>query len=99
MKVWTKLVLNEQNKDVDHIAKSLTHFLYKDGVINNIEKKYNISYEDKNKLDQYTANRIAGLLLLYLSKNTERINDIVNRYDISNDNIIITPELEGYIEK
>ena len=100
MKVWTKLILNEQNKDIDHIAKALTHFLYKDGIVNEIKKKYNISLKDTKKLDQYTADRIAGILMLYLAKDTKRINDILNKYNFK-DEIInnISPLIEGYITK
>ena len=66
-----------------------------------------VKLTDKNKdveeiaiLDQYTANRIAGILMLYLAKDTKRINDIVNKYHIR-DGIIqdIMPELEGYIDR
>ena len=38
--------------------------------------------------------------MLYLAKDTKRINDIVNKYNIP-EGIIeqITPELEGYIKR
>ena len=63
-------------------------------------RKYKISESDRKIIDQYTANRIAGILLLYLAKDTKRINDIVNKYNIP-DGIVqnIIPEIEGYIDK
>ena len=65
-----------------------------------ITSKYNISIEDRKKLEQYTANRIAGLLMLYLAKDVKRINDIANKYNIDNSKIEeILPEIEGYIDK
>ena len=100
MKVWTKVKLTDRNKDVEIISKSLTNYLYGYGPIQNITRKYQIKEEDRKLLDQYTANRIAGILMLYLANDINRINDIVNKYNIP-DGIIkeIIPELEGYIEK
>ena len=100
MKVWTKVKLTDRNKDVEVISKSLTNYLYGYGPIQNITRKYQIKEEDRKLLDQYTANRIAGILMLYLANDINRINDIVNKYNIP-DSIVkeIIPELEGYIEK
>ncbi len=98
MKVWTTLKVKDENKLINKIAISLTNYIYKNGPINDIVRKYKINNEDKKMLDRYTQNRIAGLLMLYSSKNTSRINDIVNKY-LTNTDIDITPELEGYIEK
>lgn len=100
MKVWTKVKLTDRNKDVEIISKSLTNYLYGYGPIQNITRKYQIKEEDRKLLDQYTANRIAGILMLYLANDINRINDIVNKYNTP-DGIVkeIIPELEGYIEK
>lgn len=100
MKIWTKVKLIDKNKDVELITKSLTNYIYGHGPIVDIAKKYQIKPEDRKIIDQYTANRIAGILMLYLAKDTKRINDIVNKYN-SPEGIIqeITPELEGYIER
>ena len=100
MKIWSKVHIKDKNKDVETIAKSLTNYLYGYGPILDICRKYNISPSDRKLLDQYTANRIGGLLLLYLSKDYPRINDIANKYNINATNITeIIPEIEGYIEK
>jgi len=100
MKIWSKVFIKDKNKDVELLSKSLTNYLYGYGPVLDITRKYNISLEDRNKLDKYTANRIAGLLLLYLSKDTKRINDIANKYNIDASTIKdITPEIEGYIER
>lgn len=100
MKIWTKVHIKDKNRDVELTAKSLTNYLYGYGPILDITRKYQISQEDRALLDGYTANRIAGILMLYLSKDYNRINNIVNKYNIDAsklDNII--PEIEGYIEK
>ena len=100
MKVWTRVHLKEQDKNVELISKALTNYLYSYGPIDEISKKYNITREDKKVLDQYTANRIAGLLMLYLAQDTSRINDIANKYNFNNTMVKnITPEIEGYINK
>lgn len=100
MKVWSKVVLMDKNKEIEIIAKSLTNYLYGYGPIQSITRKYHLSPSDRKILDQYTANRIAGLLMLYISKNYERINDIANKYNFEAIPLNgIQPEIEGYIEK
>lgn len=100
MKKWSKVHIKDNNREVEAISKSLTNYLYGFGPISDITRKYKITPYDRAILDQYTANRIAGLLLLYLSKDTKRINDIVNKYNIDASLINnILPEIEGYIEK
>lgn len=100
MKVWSKVHLKDKNKDIELIAKSLTNYLYGYGPIQAVTRKYKIEQQDRKILDQYTANRIAGILMLYLAKDVNRINDIVNKYNIP-EGIVkdILPEIEGYIEK
>lgn len=99
LKVWTKVTIDEKDRQVELIAKALTNYLYEYGPIRDVCSKYNVSFSDKQILDQYTANRIAGLLLLYLSKDVKRINDIANKYNIRSKVDKVTPEIEGYIER
>ena len=100
MKIWAKVHIKDKDKEIDQITRSLTNYLYTNGPILNISRKYNLSKEDKKELNEYTANRIAGILMLYLSKDFKRINEIKNKYNIDNNNIsTIFPEIEGYIEK
>lgn len=100
MKIWTKIHIKEKNQEINIISKCLTNYLYGYGPINDICRKYGISNEDRKKIDKYTANRIAGILMIYLSHNIKRLNDIVNKYNIDVKTIDdIEPEIEGYIEK
>lgn len=99
MKVWRNIKIKDKNKDVLLLSKSLTNYLYKYGPITDICHKYNISKEDKDILDKYTTNRISGLLMLYISKNFDRINDIANKYNLNENINNITPEIEAYIDK
>ena len=100
MKIWTKVHLKDQDKNIDLISRALTNYLYGYGPIDSICRKYNVSEKDRKIHDQYTANRIAGILMLYLAKDTKRINDIVNKYNLDNGLVKdILPEIEGYINK
>ena len=98
MKVWKKIKLKEKNKDISTISNSLVNYIYKDNPINDMYYKYNISQQEKQQIKRYMVNRIAGLLLLYFSKDTKRINDIVNKYNYKTSEEV-NPELEGYIER
>ncbi len=100
MQVWTKVRIKDFNKEVDYISKSFTNYLYGYGPISDIQAKYDISDEDRHILDQYVANRISGLLMLYIARDTNRINDIVNKYNVPDATVEkIVPEIEGYINK
>lgn len=100
MKIWTKVHITDKNKEVEIISKSFANYLYGYGPVQDIYKKYNIPMNERKKLNEYTANRIAGLLLLYLSKDFKRINDIANKYNIDASIVDeIIPEIEGYIER
>ncbi|MBR5369801.1 MAG: hypothetical protein IK137_00690 [Bacilli bacterium] len=99
MKVWRKIRIKDKNKDVLLLSKSLTNYLYGYGPVLDICRKYNISKKDRAILDEYTANRIAGLLMLYISHNFARINDIANKYNLNDDIKNINPEIEAYIDK
>ena len=100
MKVWKKVKIKDKNKEVNRLSRSFTNYLYGYGPIRDLTRKYHISQTDRNELDKYMINRIAGLLMLYLSKDNRRINDIANKYNYETyelDKII--PEIEGYINQ
>lgn len=100
MKIWAKVHIKDKNKDIETISKSFTNYLYGYGPINDLCRKYSVSDSDRRMIDQYTANRIAGLLMLYFSNSTDRINDIANKYNVNVSTLSeILPEIEGYIEK
>lgn len=100
MKIWTKVHLKDKNKKVELVSRSLTNYLYSYGPAEEVKNKYNISQADYQKMSQYTANRISGILMLYLVKDYKRINDIANKYNFNNETInTIVPEIEGYISK
>ncbi len=102
MQVWEKVKVNKIDRQTALLSNALTNYIYKEGPIVEIFNKYNITREDRDKLDYYTASRIAGLLLLYYGQDVKRINDIANRYNYIvdiDDPMDIKPEIEGYITK
>ena len=99
MKVWRNIKIKDSNKEILLLSKSLTNYLYGYGPVLDICRKYNISIEDRAILDKYTADRIAGLLMLYMTKNYDRINDIANKYNLDDNIKNINPEIEAYIDK
>ncbi len=99
MQMWTKVRIKDKDKNIEQITKSLTNYLYGYGPIQDISRKYNISEEDRKYLDQYTADRIGGLIMLFFAKDTQRLNDIINKYNITPIIDNISPEIEGYIKK
>ena len=100
MKVWKKVKIKDQNREVNLLARAITNYLYGYGPIREITRKYQITSSDRVELDKYMMNRVAGLLMLYLTKDKTRINDIANKYNYENYELQdITPEIEGYINK
>ena len=99
MKVWSNIKIKDKNNDVLLLSRSLTNYLYGYGPILDICRKYNIKREDRAILDKYTADRIAGLLMLFITKNYTRINDIANKYNLDDNIKEINPEIEAYIDK
>ncbi len=99
MKVWSKIKLKDNDKYVNLVSNSLTNYLYNNSPIKDIKQKYKISTKEIKELEEYMASRIAGLLLLYSTKDTSRINDIVNKYGNNSITKTIIPELEVYLDK
>ena len=67
--------------------------------LNELVNKYHIEPSDMVRLNQYLADRIAGLTLLTLADDKERLNDIIIKY--SNNQLLvgdIVPEIEGYVD-
>lgn len=98
LKKWTRLRLKDQNRTINQTAKALTNYLYSVGPIPEYFMRNQLSNKEKQEFKKFTADRIAGLLYLYFSKDSKRINDIVNKYT-QNEEYEILPELEGYIER
>ena len=62
MKVWTKVRLKDYNKKVYYISRSLTNYLYKYGPILDIERKYNISDDEIDRVIYEIEANISGII-------------------------------------
>lgn len=98
MKIWTKIRIKEENKNINIMAASLTNYILEDNPLINLYNKYNVNNKDKEEIKTHITNRMAGLLILYFSKDKNRINDLINKYN-RNDIKEVIPEIEGYKEK
>ena len=100
MKVWKKVQIKDKNRQISLLSRAITNYLYGYGPIRDITRKYHITASDRVELDKHMMNRVAGLLMLYISKDYNRINDIANKYNYENYELDdIVPEIEGYINK
>ena len=54
------LLINEDN--IEWLSKSLTHYLFRDGPIEDMHANHQLSQEDMKTLNKYMVNRTAGLL-------------------------------------
>lgn len=93
MKVWKKVRFKKSDKNINLIAKALTHYLYHDNLV--YEK---LGVETRAYLEKDMTNKVAGILMLYYARDFSRINDIVNKYN-QNSQIMVIPEIEGYLQK
>lgn len=99
MKVWKRVRFLKKDKKIDMIVKSYVNYIYQNSPVNELVNKYHIEPSDMVRLNQYLADRIAGLALLTLTDDKERLNDIIIKY--SNNQLLvgdIVPEIEGYVD-
>ncbi len=100
MKVWTKVKINQKNKDIESLTKSYINYILNDTSIEKLQEKYQIEQQEIDLIYQELASRIAGLLILYIGKDHRRLKEIYKKYQINPEKFVsFTPELEGYVEK
>lgn len=100
MKVWTKVRINQKNKEIDKIVKAYINYLLKDNALSVLAMKYHMEENEVRTVYEQLSARIAGLIILYIGKDQRRLYDILNRYQGDNSYLTrVLPEIEGYIEK
>jgi len=67
MKVWKRVRFLKKDKKIDMITKSYVNYIYENSPINEIFDKYKVSPSERVRLNQYIADRIAGLVVLSLA--------------------------------
>ncbi|MCI8396628.1 MAG: hypothetical protein HFJ52_02910 [Clostridia bacterium] len=82
--------LNQSSKErllkkdnIETISIALTHYLFRNGPVEDMHRKGNLSQEDMKTLNKFMANRIAGLLQIINKEEWLKIElllDYYNRY-------------------
>lgn len=99
MEVWKRVRFLKKDKKIDMIVKSYVNYIYANSPMTEIINKYHIEPNDVLKLNQYLADRIAGLTVLTLADDKERLKNIITKYD-NNQLLVgdIVPEIEGFVD-
>ena len=99
MEVWKRVRFLKKDKKIDMIVKSYVNYIYANSPMIEIINKYHIEPNDVLRLNQYLADRIAGLTVLTLADDKERLKNIITKYD-NNQLLVgdIVPEIEGFVD-
>lgn len=99
MEVWKRVRFLKKDKKIDMIVKSYVNYIYANSPMAEIINKYHIEPNDVLRLNQYLADRIAGLTVLTLADDKERLKNIITKYD-NNQLLVgdIVPEIEGFVD-
>ena len=80
-------ILNEEskkrllNKDkIDVIAKAFTHYIFRDGPIEDMHANNQLSQADMKKLNKFIVNRVSGLLITGFNEEWLKIELLINYY-------------------
>ena len=106
-------LLNEHSKErlckeenIDYISKALTHYIFRNGPVEDMHANHQFSQEDMKTLNKYMVNKLAGLLKMIYDGEWMKIELLLNffkRYghdwdkaeiDISDFELIFKNELE-----
>lgn len=72
--LFEKLNLNSKERllkreNIDPISKAITHFIFRNGPVEDIHANNQLSEKDMKMLNKYMVNRIAGLLTAIADNN------------------------------
>ena len=106
-------LLNEHSKErlckeenIDYITKALTHYIFRNGPVEDMHANHQLSQEDMKTLNKYMVNKLAGLIKMIYDGEWMKIELLLNffkRYghdwdkaeiDISDFELIFKNELE-----
>ena len=71
-------LLNKDN--IDTISVALTHYLFKNGPVEDMHSEGKLSQEDMKTLNKFMVNRIAGLLQIINKKEWLKIESLLDYY-------------------
>lgn len=71
-----------KKNDIDTISIALTHYLFRNGPVEDMHSAGKLSQEDMKTLNKFIVNRIAGLLTTINNENWEAIENLLNFYSL-----------------
>lgn len=94
-------LLSEDN--IDNISIALTHYLFRNGPVEDIHSRGNLSQEDMKTLNKFMVNRIAGLLKTINNREWLKLELLLNYYSLFGKNwdkpIADTDEIDSEYSK
>lgn len=73
-----KRLLKKEN--IDSISKAMTHYIFRNGPVEEMHANQQLSEEDMKKLNKYMVNRIAGVLTKIVDENWLQLEMLLHYY-------------------
>jgi hypothetical protein len=71
-----------KRENIDSISKAITHFIFRNGPVEDIHANNQLSEDDMKTLNKYMVNRIAGLLTTIADNNWVQLELLLSYYKI-----------------
>lgn len=69
-----------RRENIDSISKAITHFIFRNGPVEDIHANSQLSDKDMKTLNKYMVNRIAGLLTAIADNNWVQLELLLSYY-------------------
>jgi len=69
-----------KRENIDYISKAITHFIFRNGPVEDIHANNQLSEDDMKTLNKYMVNRIAGLLTTIADNNWIQLELLLSYY-------------------
>ena len=90
-----EFTLNEET--IDSISKSITQYAFRSGPIEEMHSNNQLSQKDMKKLNEYMANRIAGLLTVISNGDFDNVINVLSFYaSLSSGWDKVEPDIEEF---
>lgn len=88
-------MLNEET--IDSIPKAITQYAFRSGPIEEMHSNNQLSQKDMKKLNEYMANRIAGLLTIISNGDFDNVINVLSFYTtLSSDWNKVKPDIKEF---
>ena len=71
-----------KRENIDIISKAITHFIFRNGPVEDMHANHQLSEKDMKTLNKYMVNRIAGLLTTIADNNWLQLEQLLAYYGI-----------------